>query len=135
MGTTKIQHPHSPLKELRLGYLGACYHTSLVAILILPTYVLCHFWLKLMVGAWTMGVYMKALKWKRWEILLRKLSMRMDGDGESVTRKGDPQILSLWLTSQLHWTQTSLSLQHRNKQPFWSTLAESLLYTLIIARW
>jgi hypothetical protein len=42
-----------------------------------------------------------------------------------VTKKEDLQILSMWLTFQHAWTQTSPSL-HRNKRPLWSTSAEPL---------
>jgi hypothetical protein len=53
LGTTKIQHHHPPPKERNLSpQVHAASHHWLQEN-ILPTCVLCHFWGRLMAGAWT----------------------------------------------------------------------------------
>jgi hypothetical protein len=48
-GTTKVKTPTPSHKR----NLGACCLTSFAARFFLPTHVLCHFWRRLMEGAWT----------------------------------------------------------------------------------
>jgi hypothetical protein len=56
-GTTKIQHFNSPPRRKNLG-LVCCFMLQQIKF---PTYVLSYFWPRIMVGAWTTGVYLKSL--------------------------------------------------------------------------